>query len=204
MDMDETKLFYDLVAEHTADEWYPNTVLLPSIEEFVSSLPEKPRILDLGCGPGYESMRLASAGADVVGIDFSSENIRIARERCPQCKFIELDFRHLDNGLGRFDGVFACASLIHITPLALPGVLKKVAEILNPVGKLLAIVRNGSGIREHWPIINGHKVHRVVQLYSQAELRRLAAPFQLVREGYLATELKEQGWRSYLFEVLER
>jgi ubiquinone/menaquinone biosynthesis C-methylase UbiE len=105
MDINETKLFYDLTAENTADEWYPNTVLMPTIEEFVSFLPEKPRVLDLGCGPGYESMRLASVGAEVVGVDFSSESIRIARDRCPECQFVESDFRQFDNSLGLFDGV---------------------------------------------------------------------------------------------------
>lgn len=203
MQTNETRLFYDLIAEHTADEWYPNSVLLPAIEEFVCFLPEKPRVLDLGCGPGNESMRLASAGANVVGVDFSAENIRIARERCPQCQFFELDFRQLDDRLGRFDGVFACASLIHITPTELPDVLKRVAEVLNPGGKLLAIVQDGSSIREHWPVVNGRKVHRVIQLFSQTELEQSATLFRFVQEGTLAAELKEHGWRSYLFTVRE-
>ena len=49
----DIKTFYDLVAERTADEWYSNNLLLPSIREFLSLMPSKPRILDLGCGPGY-------------------------------------------------------------------------------------------------------------------------------------------------------
>jgi ubiquinone/menaquinone biosynthesis C-methylase UbiE len=204
MDTNETRLFYDLTAENTADEWYPKPVLMPTIEEFVSFLPEKPRVLDLGCGPGYESMRLASVGAEVVGVDFSSESIRIARDRCPQCQFVESDFRQLDNSLGLFDGVFACASLIHITPANLPDVLKRVAGILNPAGKLLVIVQDGSGIKEHWPVVNGHKIHRVLQLYSRAELEHIATQFQFVGEGYLAAELKQHGWRSYLFTARER
>jgi SAM-dependent methyltransferase len=204
MDTNETKLFYDLTAENTADEWYPNTVLMPTIEEFVSFLPEKPRVLDLGCGPGYESMRLASVGAEVVGVDFSSESIRIARERCPQCQFVALDFRQLDKGLCLFDGVFACASLVHITPADLPDVLKRVADILNPAGKLLAIVQDGKGRKEHWPVVNGRKIHRVLQLYSRAELEHAATQFRFVREGFLATELKEHGWRSHLFTACER
>jgi len=45
------------------------------IQEFVSLLPHNPRVLDLGCGPENESMRLHYAGADVLGIDFSKECI---------------------------------------------------------------------------------------------------------------------------------
>jgi len=59
----DIKTFYDLVAEETANEWYNNDVLLPSIKEFINLLPARPRVLDLGCGPGYESMRLNNEGA---------------------------------------------------------------------------------------------------------------------------------------------
>src|SRR4030042_5121181 len=126
--------FYDAIAEKTADEWYANNVLLPTIHDFVSLLPHSPRVLDLGCGPGYESMRLASTGAEVVGIDFSHENNRIARSRCPQCQFAESDFRQLDGRFGTFDGVFASASLIHLTPEELFAVSGRVADVIKDPG----------------------------------------------------------------------
>ena len=132
---EETKLFYNLKAEKNADEWYENFMLMPSIEEFVALLPGSPRVLDLGCGGGYESMRLIKAGAQVVGVDFSEESIRIAKERCPEAQFELMDFRQLDGKkLGKFDGVFACASLIHISPKELPGVFAQVRGTLNKNG----------------------------------------------------------------------
>ena len=36
----ETKLFYDLMAKETADQWYKEQILKPTVEEFVSLLPE--------------------------------------------------------------------------------------------------------------------------------------------------------------------
>jgi SAM-dependent methyltransferase len=201
---DETRLFYDLEAERIADEWYANDVLMPTIQEFLSLLPDKPKVLDLGCGPGYESMRLNSAGAEVVGVDFSPESIRIARERCPQCSFFELDFRQLDNRWGIFDGVFASASLIHITPEELPGVLNRIAKILGDRGKLLMIVQNGQGTRENWPEINGRKLRRVINLYSKEVLESLvtSSSFRLIKEGYLASELVDVGWRCYILKTV--
>jgi SAM-dependent methyltransferase len=200
MDKD-TKQFYDLTAERTADEWYENNVLMPSIQDFVRLLPEKPKILDLGCGPGHESMRLASTGAQVVGVDFSIECIRVARERCPQCRFEVMDFKQLDGRFGQFDGVFACASLIHIEPEELPDVLERIADVLKDKGHLLAIVRDGRGIRESWPVVNGQEMRRVIYLYARENLVSAASRFNFVREGYLAPELVEQGWRSYVFRV---
>ncbi|MCP4526368.1 MAG: class I SAM-dependent methyltransferase [Aestuariibacter sp.] len=200
---EETKQFYNLTAESTADRWYKNTVLMPSIQDFVSLLAEKPRILDLGCGPGYESLRLASTGAKVIGVDFSTECIRIAKERCPQCQFEVMDFRQLDGErLGKFDGVFACASLIHIDPGELPDVLEKVASVLKQDGYLVAIVRDGDGIRETWPVVDGRKMRRIVYLHPKESLILLSAPrFSYVRKGYLADELLERGWQSYIFKV---
>lgn len=199
---EETKQFYDLTAETTADEWYVNEELMPSIQDFVSLLPENPRILDLGCGPGHESMRLASTGAQVVGIDFSTECIRVARERCPQCQFEIMDFRQLDGAsLGKFDGVFACGSLIHIGPEELPEVLERIANVLNEDGHLLAIVKDGVGVRESWPVVDGKKMRRTVYLHAKESLISFAHRFSFLRKGYIAAELIEQGWQSYIFKV---
>ena len=78
--MNELKSFYDSTAIETAMNWYNNEILLPTIIEFISFFKPKPKILDLGCGTGHESMRLFNQGAEVVGIDFSSKSIEIAIE----------------------------------------------------------------------------------------------------------------------------
>lgn len=197
----ETKLFYDLTAEENAKEWYENYMLMPSIEEFVSLLPEKPKVLDLGCGGGYESMRLMKAGAQVVGVDFSEESIRIAMERCPEVQFELMDFRRLDGEkLGKFDGVFACASLIHTSQEELPGVFAQMRNILNPNGFVVAIAREGEGFWEGWPEVDGRKLRRIVYLYSKETLSAAATGFKHVKEGYLDPELIENGWINHIFQ----
>jgi SAM-dependent methyltransferase len=199
--MKDIRSFYDAIAEKTADEWYANNVLMPTIRDFISLLPKNPRVLDLGCGPGYESMRLASTGAEVVGIDISPENIRIARNRCPQCQFAEADFRQLDTRFGIFDGVFASASLIHLTPTELTAASERIAEVLKRAGRFLALVQDGEGLRERELDINGSAWHWGIQLYSKDMLSRLLEPFQFIRDGSLAPELIKQGWCCYLWKV---
>ena len=198
---EETKLFYKLTVRRTSEEWYQNEVLMPSIEEFVGLLPEHPRVLDLGCGGGYESMRLVKAGAQVVGVDFSEESLRIARERCPEADFELMDFRHLDRErLGGFHGVFACASLIHVSPEEMPGVWEQLRGILKRGGLVVAILREGEGIWERQLEIEGQKMRRVVYLYSKDSLSAAASGFKYVRAGYLAPDEIEKGWRSHIFQ----
>jgi len=172
--------------------------------DFVSLLPETPRILDLGCGPGHESMRLAGTGAIVVGIDFSEECIRIANKRCPQCEFKVMDFRYIDSSLGKFDGVFACASLIHISPAEINKVINNIRKVLKNDGYAAIIVIDGEGISEQWSVleVEGKKLNRTVYLYTKKSLIQEAVKigFEFVREGYLDPKLTEFGWRNYIFK----
>ncbi|MBN1363244.1 MAG: methyltransferase domain-containing protein [Syntrophaceae bacterium] len=201
---DNTRLFYDLTAEKTADEWYQNDILLPTIKEFVSLLPQNPRILDLGCGPGHETKRLASTGADTFGIDYSSECIRVAKERCQECKFEVMDFRNLDDRFGQFEGVFASGSLIHVKPDELPSVVGKISRILKKDGYFLMIVQDGEGINERWSIleVDGKALRRAVYCYTKDYLITVAvkAGLEFLREGHLDRSLYENRWRDYIFK----
>jgi SAM-dependent methyltransferase len=205
---DDAKRFYDLTAEQTAREWYSKNVLMPTIRDFCSLLPDRPRVLDLGCGAGYESKRLASLGARVVGVDYSEESIRIARERTPECRFEVLDFRQLDDRFGAFDGVFASASLIHVSPGELPDVLWRIASVLKPGGYLLAIVRDGDGMRETWPVVEGQRLRRVIYRYRRERLEAACSRLAYVREGYLDRdqldrEQVDPGWNCYVFRSVK-
>ena len=195
---EHTKRFYDATAEEVAAKWYPEDVLMPTIRQFLSYLPPGPRVLDLGCGPGHESMRLASAGAKVFGVDFSDECIRIARERCPQCRFGVMDFRQLDTSFGRFHGVFAAGSIIHVSPDELPQVMSRIASVLEDGGRLLALVQDGEGSREHRHVIGGHEFRRIVYLYRPHDLATATSHLTVCGEVHLADELFKQGWRAHL------
>ena len=62
------------------------------------------RILDLACGPGFYTSRLAKLGHDCLGIDYSPASIEYARNVAEQnhlsCKYIHQDIRHADCGTG--------------------------------------------------------------------------------------------------------
>lgn len=203
---DDTKLFYDLMAEKTAHEWYENDILMPTMKDFVSLLPDKPRILDLGCGPGHETKRLASLGAEVVGIDYSLACIRVAQEKCPECVFLVMDFCDVNDSLGHFDGVVASASLIHVASDALPCVSTNVAGVVKKNGYCLVIVQDGEGMSEQWSTleVDGKFLQRTVYCYTKDCLSAVLAQvgFEFIKEGYLDARLYEQNWRNYIFKKI--
>jgi len=201
----DIKLYYDLTAQKTADEWYQEEILKPTLEEFINLFTYTPRILDFGCGTGHESMRLAALGASVKGVDFSEECIRIAKERTPQCEFQVMDFRNVDEKVGIFDGIIACASLIHINPKEMPNVLKNMRSIVKLCGYVSVIIKDGEGIQEDWSVleVEDKKLERTVYLYSKALIEHEAhkVGFSFLREGFLDVKLTQYGWKNYIFKV---
>jgi trans-aconitate 2-methyltransferase len=93
------------------------------------------RILDLGCGTGQLTARIAGAGADVVGIDNAPSMIEQARKNFPRLTFEVADARdfHFPEP---FDAVFSNAALHWIKEPS--SVLASIARSLKPGGRLVA------------------------------------------------------------------
>jgi len=199
--MNNVQRFYDLNSSKYADEWYSNDLLEPSIREFVSLFDPKPRILDLGCGPGQESMRLSNHNADVVGIDFSLESINIAKSKNPTLTFFCMDYYQINNELGYFNGIFSCSSLIHNTENEINDILKLINTVLLPNSYFCIIYIKGEGLRISYPEINGEKIERVVQLYTPEKIQSIFHDnnYEYVKDGYLDKKLLI-NWDSKIFK----
>ncbi len=68
------------------------------------------QILDLGCGGGQLTARIAESGATVTGVDLDAALIKLARERYPGIRWIEADISDLAL-VESFDAVFSNAVL---------------------------------------------------------------------------------------------
>ncbi|MBN1597595.1 MAG: class I SAM-dependent methyltransferase [Bacteroidales bacterium] len=200
--MDYNKRFYDLKAEPSADEWYANETVLPSIKEYLGLFTIKnPMILDLGCGSGHESKRLYNNGARVIGIDYSCESIKIAKERNNNIVFHEMNYFDIDYSLGLFDGIFSCSSIIHLENNDLEKVIQIVSKVLKKDGLFLVIYRIGSGriIQNHE--INGEKIIRTIEQYEKESLKGIFYKngFLYLQDGILDSTLRP-NWDSIIFQ----
>jgi trans-aconitate methyltransferase len=93
------------------------------------------RILDLGCGTGQLTAKIAESGADVVGVDRSADMIGQARQNYPSIEF-KLAEAASFSVPGPFDAVFSNA-VLHWIPDAEP-VIANVARHLRPGGRFVA------------------------------------------------------------------
>jgi ubiquinone/menaquinone biosynthesis C-methylase UbiE len=87
--------------------------------------------LDIGCGPGKDAKHFTEQGYDVTGLDLSEGLLKIAKEYCPEATFVQGDIRKLPFPDKSFDGVFACASILHMEKSQLPIVLKETKRVLK-------------------------------------------------------------------------
>jgi SAM-dependent methyltransferase len=93
------------------------------------------RILDIGCGTGHLTAKIAATGAKVTGIDRSPEMIRQAREGHPAIRFEVADATNIPFQ-GLFDAVFSNATLHWIKePEAVVG---EISRLLRPGGRFVA------------------------------------------------------------------
>jgi 2-polyprenyl-3-methyl-5-hydroxy-6-metoxy-1,4-benzoquinol methylase len=110
---------------------------------FLPLVPEGGRILDAGCGSGRDSERFLRAGYAVEAFDASARMARCAGERTGLAVRV-LEFSGMDWDAA-FDGVFANASLLHVPPGEMGGVLERIAAALRPGGVLFASLKHGEG-----------------------------------------------------------
>lgn len=105
-------------------------------------------LLDFGCGPGRDLAAFRALGHQPVGLEGSPALAAMAREHSG-CEVWEQDFLALELPLGRFDGIFANASLFHVPGLALPRVLRELHAALKPDGVLFTSNPRGNN-EEGW------------------------------------------------------
>lgn len=100
------------------------------------------RVLDLGCGPGLYSVRLARLGCTVRGIDFSPASVAYARQAVQAEGLpVEIDLgdvRETEYGVNQYDlAMFIYGEMNVFSPTAIRLILNKAFQALKPGGKLL-------------------------------------------------------------------
>ncbi|MFB6219447.1 MAG: class I SAM-dependent methyltransferase [Halobacteriaceae archaeon] len=171
----ETVATYESVADEYRRRHADRSGVADLVERFRSLLDDAAdgpgRVLDAGCGPGWEAATFADAGHEVLGIDLAPPFLDAAREEAPGASFARMDMRAPGLAAGTFDGVWACASFLHVPREDAPATLGEFHRVLRPGGALHVSVKRGEGT------VAGDRYDRDCRrftLYRAPELRAYA------------------------------
>ena len=134
--------------QSNAEQFFSSTVnidMTPLYRPFLARIPEGGRILDAGCGSGRDSKAFSDLGYQVEAFDATAELVELARQHTglpvSQMTFSEMD------AVARYDGIWCCASLLHVGADELPDVMTKLAKALKPGGVWYLSFKYGEGER---------------------------------------------------------
>lgn len=135
--------------ERNADDFFQRSVgadMAPAYEEFLARLPVGGRILDAGCGSGRDALAFHRRGYAVTAMEAApalAERARVHTGLPVEVRtFDQVDWRDV------FDGVWACASLLHVPALDLPAAVRRLRDALKPGGVLWMSFKYGAGERQ--------------------------------------------------------
>lgn len=162
--------------------------------KFLDLLKPGASVLDAGCGSGRDSRVFLESGYDVQAIDASVEMCRMAAEYIGQpVRCMRFDEMAYD---GEFDGIWACASLLHVRKEELPAILRRMHKALRPGGILYASVKYGDAQEERLGrFFSDYRMEELKDVFSRDRLFETIECFETedVRPDY-----KEKPWVNIL------
>jgi len=111
-----------------------------------SLLPEKAKILDVGCGNGIPVVRyLIRKGYSVTGVDISEKMLELARTNVPEAEYYKYDMNDLDFEDSSFHGITALYSIFHVPKEKHFRIFQNFYRMLKPGGVAFFCVGHQEG-----------------------------------------------------------
>jgi 2-polyprenyl-3-methyl-5-hydroxy-6-metoxy-1,4-benzoquinol methylase len=187
-----------------ADEYCRLTVGLDMsrvYERFLSELMPGSHILDAGCGSGRDTRAFLQRGYFVTAFDRSPRIAQLASihsgQQCSVLQFQEMRFRQ------EFDGVWACASLLHVPKCEMKDVLRRFVNALKPGGLMYVSFIEGEGERVS---PDGRRYNS----YTAESLANVLGRISVVRQmtcwksGEILSSAERAPWLNCLFKTAVR
>jgi SAM-dependent methyltransferase len=131
--------------QSNAKKFYAGTVSIDMTslyQPFLEHMPNTGTILDAGCGSGRDILFFKRQGFSVVAFDYSPELVKMASDLSGQdvllLTFKDIAFQN------KFDGIWACSSLLHVPKAEMDAVLRKLTAALKPEGILYTSFKYGN------------------------------------------------------------
>ena len=164
---------------------------------FMDFLPRGGCVLDFGCGSGRDAKYFLEHGFSVEAIDGSIELCRIASE------YTGIEVRHMFfrelSECEKYDGIWACASILHLKRQEIPEVLEKMITATKPGGIIYLSFKYGDFEGER----NGRYFTDMTE--SSMEELLLQFPTIMVEKQWISGDVrKDRGDERWLNMILRK
>ena len=183
-----------------ANEFYENTVnvqLTKTQERFLAKLKKNACILDFGCGSGRDTKFFLEQGYMVEAIDGSAELCKLASEYSG-IKVKNMLFGELSD-VKKYDGIWACSSILHLPLNELVDVIKKMAISLKENGVIYTSFKYGT--------FEGEKNGRFFTYMTEKKISELIENIKEVKleEQWITLDVRpERGDEKWLNLILRK
>ena len=195
-EMDRTIDYY----ENNADAFAAGTkdVVFTEIQDrFLSFIPAGGTILDFGCGSGRDTKLFLERGYKVDAVDGSEKLCEIA-SRATGTKVIKMLFSELDEN-EKYDGIWACASILHLQKDELKNVFGKMIRAVKPGGYIYASFKYGA--------FEGYRNERYFTDFTEESFREFIRdlPIIVIIEEWVSADVRpDRGDEKWLNLILQR
>ena len=157
------RAFYDRTAAAYVERTF-HLDMTKTRRELTRFLAPGARVLDAGCGSGRDALAFAQAGYEVEAFDASPELVALARAHTG----LDVACHTFDDvtAIERFDGIWACASLVHLDNEGLLRALTRLTAALKQGGVIFMSLKKGEGLRfaEDGRVFNDFTLERLFQV----------------------------------------
>ncbi|SOB77237.1 Methyltransferase domain-containing protein [Marinobacter sp. LV10R510-11A] len=144
--MSQSVAYYNVHAQQFMDETL-HLDMSALYDAFLPHLSENAHILDAGCGSGRDSREFLVRNYRVTAFDASEKLATLASAAI--CHPVAVRTFDQVSEYQAYDGIWACASLLHLPQQQIPQALATLWQALKPGGVLYVSFKRGEGQREH-------------------------------------------------------
>lgn len=180
-----------------ADAYNRNFSFVPEYGEgVVELLAPAPgmTVLDVGCGDGALTAKIAATGARVTGLDSSAGMLELARQQHPELELCLADATDFSLDVP-VDAAFSNAALHWIPQDLQPAALCCIARSLKPGGRFVAEL-GGRG--------NTHAIHQALRHAFSEQGLAYSSPFYFPSIGEYTPLLEAAGFRVTYATLFDR
>ena len=165
-------------------------------DRFLTKLPLGARILDFGCGAGRDAKYFAEKGFEVVATDGSEELCKIAN-RLTGVVAKRMFFSELDE-TDSYDGIWACASILHLRKEELMDVIPRMIRAVKTDGYLYMSFKYGT--------FEGYRGERYFTNFTEKSFEEFIKPFSNVTiiEQWISSDVRpgrgEEKWLNLILQ----